>query len=166
MDLIARKDFSPTKGHRVCSLHFSGRRKTDMNQLPYINAPKPTQTMSPTGKRTLLEKGNIDDVVSSLQEKVVEQSVNYETINDDLSDQTAANKNVWNEKLQAENEQQRTDLAFRLRDFSVKTFMNNDSLFRFYTGIQDYKTFKIFLIHLCQQQKTLLIMAAKHVQKD
>ena len=64
--------------------------------------------------RTLLEKENIDDVVSSLQEKVVEQSVNHETINDGQSDQTAANKklNVWNEKLQKENEQQRTDLVF------------------------------------------------------
>ena len=132
-----------------------------MNQLPHINVPKPKQTKSPTGKRTLLKKDNIDDVVISLQEKVVEQSVNYETNNNDLPDQTAANKNVWNEKLQAENEQQRTDLVFRLRDFSVKSFMNNDSLFRFYTGIQDYKTFKILFDSFKPAAKNLVNYGSK-----
>ena len=28
INLISRKDFSPTTGHRVCSLHFPGGRKT------------------------------------------------------------------------------------------------------------------------------------------
>jgi hypothetical protein len=36
IDLIFRENFSPTKGHRVCSLHFPGRCKTYMNRLPYI----------------------------------------------------------------------------------------------------------------------------------
>ena len=39
IDLIGRKDFSLTKGHRVCSLRFSGGRKTYMNKLPYLNVP-------------------------------------------------------------------------------------------------------------------------------
>ena len=41
INLISRKDFSPTIGHRVCSLHFPGGRKTYMNLLPTI-VPKAT----------------------------------------------------------------------------------------------------------------------------
>ena len=34
--LISRKNFTPTLGHRVCSQHFLGGRKTYMNCLPII----------------------------------------------------------------------------------------------------------------------------------
>ncbi len=41
--LIGRKDFTPTKGQRVCSEHFPGGQKTYMNNLPII-VPKTTRT--------------------------------------------------------------------------------------------------------------------------
>ena len=70
-----------------------------MNQLPYLNVPKPIPAKSPTGKRTLFP--DLDNKVKSVNENAdnarkvlsclreVEQSANYETINDDQSDQTA-----------------------------------------------------------------------------
>ncbi|CAB4018653.1 THAP domain-containing 11, partial [Paramuricea clavata] len=60
INLISHRDFSPTIGHRVCSLHFPGGCKTYLNQLPMIvpKATRPTPTKSrSTGKarnRTLL----------------------------------------------------------------------------------------------------------------
>ena len=33
---ISRKNFSPSTGHRVCSLHFEGGKKTYMNNVPVI----------------------------------------------------------------------------------------------------------------------------------
>ena len=39
--------------------------------------------------------------------------------------------------------------------------MNNDSLFRFYTGIQDYKTFKIFLDSFMPAAKNLVYYGSK-----
>ena len=188
-----------------------------MNQLPYLNVPKPIPTKSPTGKRTLFP--DLDNKVKSVNENAdnarkvlsclreVEQSANYETINDDQSDQTArrtlfseienenvkeniddvvsslqekvaellsANKklNVGIEKLKAENEQQKTEIGVltkkleeegKSKYFSVETFMNmnNDSLFRFYTGIQDYKTFKIFLDSFMPAAKNLVYYGSK-----
>ena len=46
INLISRKDLPPTIGHRVCSLHFPGGRKTYLNQLPTIvqKATRPTPT--------------------------------------------------------------------------------------------------------------------------
>ena len=34
INLISRKDFSPMSGHRVCSSHFPGGKKSYMNKLP------------------------------------------------------------------------------------------------------------------------------------
>ena len=45
--LISRKNFTPTLGHRVCSQHFPGGRKTYMNCLPII-VPKTIKPMLTT----------------------------------------------------------------------------------------------------------------------
>ena len=36
LHMISRKDFQPTDGHRVCSKHFLGVRKTYMNNVPTL----------------------------------------------------------------------------------------------------------------------------------
>ena len=72
--------------------------------------------------------------------------------------------------MKAENEQRRTEIGIltkRLKEenqtkyFSVETFMNNDSLFRFYTGIQDYKTFKILCDSFMPAAKNLVYYGSK-----
>ena len=56
INLISRKDFSLTIGHRVCSLHFPGGRKTYMNLLPTI-VPKATRP-TPTKSRSTVKARN------------------------------------------------------------------------------------------------------------
>ena len=34
MNKISRKDFVSNDGHRICSKHFTGRRKTHMDNVP------------------------------------------------------------------------------------------------------------------------------------
>jgi hypothetical protein len=63
INLISRKDFSPTIGHRVCSLHFPGGRKTYFNQLPTI-VPKATRP-TPTKPRSTVKARNRTLLVSS-----------------------------------------------------------------------------------------------------
>ena len=50
VNLISRKDFTPTFAHRVCSKHFVDGRKTYMNRLPLIvpKATKPTLSIPRT----------------------------------------------------------------------------------------------------------------------
>lgn len=55
---ISRKNFSPSSGHRVCSLHFEGGRKTYMNNVPVIfplakSHPRP----SPKPRRKVILHG-------------------------------------------------------------------------------------------------------------
>ena len=70
-----------------------------------------------------------------------------------------------NAKLKAENEQQKTEIKVltqllqeqaKEKSFSVECFKNNDNLFRFYTGLQDYKTFKTLLDAFMPAAKSLV----------
>ena len=62
--LVSRKDFSPTTGHRVCSEHFPGGRKTYMNRLPTI-VPK-TIKPTPTKPRPTTKARNRAAVTSTM----------------------------------------------------------------------------------------------------
>ena len=63
VNLISRKDFSPTIGHRVRSLHFPGGRKTYLNQLPTIvpkaTRPTPTKPLSTVKARNRILVQNL-----------------------------------------------------------------------------------------------------------
>ena len=48
---VSRKDFQPTIGHRVCSLHFEGGCKTYMNNVPTIT-PKLSKQVKPKPRST------------------------------------------------------------------------------------------------------------------
>lgn len=60
INLIPRKDFSPTMGHRVCSEHFPGGKKTYMNRLPTI-IPTTVKRISTKPRRTTKERNRTVD---------------------------------------------------------------------------------------------------------
>ncbi len=49
--MVARKDFKPTIGHRVCSEHFVGGQKTYLNNVPRIT-PKTVNVKPPSLRKT------------------------------------------------------------------------------------------------------------------
>ena len=52
---ISRKDFKPTNGHRVCSQHFEGGKKTYMNNVPTVfPLSKTHQKVNTEPRRTLI----------------------------------------------------------------------------------------------------------------
>ena len=103
-----------------------------MNQLPYLNVLKPTQTKSPTGKRKLFPdsdnkgksvKDSVDNIKKVLScEGVVEQSANYETIIDDQSDQTAR-RTLFSE-LENKNVKENIDVVSSLQEKVVEQSVN------------------------------------------
>ena len=110
-----------------------------MNHLPCLNIPKPTETKSRTGKRTLFPdlhdkvksvNDNINhakNFLSCLLERVVEQSANYEAINDDQSDQTA--KRTLFSKLENENVKENIDDVFSsLQEKVVEQSVNYETV--------------------------------------
>ena len=52
---ISRKDFQPTNGHRVCSQHFEGGKKTYLNNVPTVfPLSKTPQKVNTEPRRTLI----------------------------------------------------------------------------------------------------------------
>jgi hypothetical protein len=60
--------------------------------------------------------------------------------------------NALTEQLQGQAKQ---------RYFSVQNFKNNETLFKFYTGLQDYETFKVLLDSLMPAAKNLVYCGSK-----
>jgi uncharacterized protein YukE len=80
-----------------------------------------------------------------------------------------------NEKLKTENEPQKTGInalteqlqgQAKQRYFSVQNFKNNETLFKFYTRLHDYETFKVLLDSFMPAAKNLVYYGSKSVQKD
>ena len=183
INLISRKDFSPTIGDRVCSLHFPGGRKTYTNLLPTIvpkatrpTPTKPRSTVKARNRTPLLAKtktvqakrrlfSELDDTEDNLTVSVSSTVSNINTsphkentdpiacLQKQMAKLLATNEQLKDEnaQLKKESEYQKVmirDLTVQLEDevkrkqFSIECFKGNDNLIRFYTGLQDYKTFK------------------------
>ena len=66
--MISRKDLKPTAGHRVCSQHFEGGKKTYMNNIPTITPktenmkkPKPRTTVRARSREVLTEINQVNE---------------------------------------------------------------------------------------------------------
>ena len=71
---ISRKNFCPSTGHQVCSLHFEGGKKTYMNKVPVIfplakshlrPSPKPRRKVVLTGPSTSSQEAAISATSSA-----------------------------------------------------------------------------------------------------
>ena len=165
--LISRKSFTPTLGHRVCSQHFPGGRKTYMNCLPTIVPktikPRLTEPRSTTKarnrssvrpeqntKRKCLREIEPQNFVVDCMDQTFPGVENLDP-SPSLREQVEKLK-AENNKLKSENACQKNDIKLLKeqihkeqieKSFSVDRFKDDDKLFRFYTGLEDYKTFKI-----------------------
>ncbi len=170
-NFISRKDFKPTIGHRVCSEHFPGGKKTYMNNVPTVT-PK-TANAKPLVERSTHRARNrvtVESTETEIQDQMEGEeilqgllmnaeselmeaaTVREEGNKEDLS-QAKRIEQLENEnsKLRTENEQLKGENSL-LHDkltkqnscnaFSVENFKEDDKLFKFYTGLPDYKTFK------------------------
>ena len=167
---ISRKDFKPTAGHRVCSEHFPGGKKTYMNNVPTVT-PK-TANAKPSFQRSTLRArnrgtggpttGSITEVQDHMEgEEILAGLLSnaepdmedfHEEVNKENLDQAEkiTQLETENAKLRAENEQLKCENLLlhdkltkqkRCNAFSVENFKEDDKLFKFYTGLPDYATF-------------------------
>ncbi|MCP4923277.1 MAG: THAP domain-containing protein, partial [bacterium] len=68
---ISRKDFKPTIGHRVCSEHFPGGKKTYMNNVPTVT-PK-TANAKPLVERSTYRarnRGTVESTETEIQDQM------------------------------------------------------------------------------------------------
>ncbi|XP_028418362.1 uncharacterized protein LOC114543675 [Dendronephthya gigantea] len=159
INLISRRDFSPTIGHRICSLHFPGGRKTYLNNLPTIvpkaTRPTPTKPRSTTfselddnnnSSRSIEEPDKMATPVNENIDPIAclqEQTEKLLATNEKLKEENGRLKNenkCQKDEIRGLTEQLEQERK-RIR-FSIECFKDNDILIRFYTGLEDYKTFK------------------------
>ena len=166
--MISRQNFdNPGIGHRVCSKHFVGGRKTYMNNVPTIvpknkgkkqQQPRVTikarnrtanihststvmQSLDSSGSDTQLEcdieKNEIStaDLSQQMQETEQKHLRRIAELELEIEHQKKINSDIIDEKRLLEMNNK--------RNFSVDNFKDNSKLFRFYTGLPDYETFRI-----------------------
>ena len=161
--MISRKDFYPGPGHRVCSEHFVGGKKTYMNNVPVI-VPKNksnkenkerkmvksrtrTFQLKSTGEIEENEEVTVEAYDNNFEEQEEEENVGTIRTTEDSLEERIARLELENNKLKEKNEQliqeKITLEAIVHRDFSVDTVKEDEKLFKFYTWLPDYETFKI-----------------------
>jgi len=165
--MVSRKGFVPTNGgHRVCSKHFPGGKKTYMNNVPTLT-PK-TEKKSPAftrstvksrNRQSLQENGAKEEanVFLKCEAEVVqeheemEEEIKNEIIVDGEDSDSCHHKinqlekenrkmKVENLALKAENALLREKLSSKPNrpTFSLDNFKEDEKVFRFYTGLPQW----------------------------
>ena len=161
ISLISRKDFTPTKGHRVCSEHFRGGQKTSMNNLPVI-VPKTTRP-TVSKPRSITKSRNRDPNVQwksasrNGNHKLEGNTSNAAERESDNGDEVAALKAQFDSlNLKHEEEMEKAQQKISLLQTENKLMKektakisfplrakNDCEKLHFDTGLNDYETFKI-----------------------
>ena len=119
--MISRKDFYPGPGHRVCSEHFVGGKKTYMNNVPVI-VPKNKSKKENKERKTVTSKtrtfelkstGNIEEneevtveaYDNNFEEQEEEENVGTIRTTEDSLEERIARLELENNKLKEKNEQ-------------------------------------------------------------
>ena len=157
---ISRKGFDPPKdGHRVCSAHFKGERKTYENSIPTI-VPK---TVKPRESTSRITKNSMGQVVRDALPSTSGAHNDYEGAPASTDDvvmvdmdliQQVADLQLKVSDLQEENESLKIELA--QNKFSIDRFKHNDEHFKFYTGMPSFSVFKAVLNFLEPAASNLL----------
>ena len=114
-------DRQPLKSHKVCSLHFPGGKKS-YGALPTVQNVSSRQTVNSS-------KGRAHTNITEQQNTISPES------NDEL--------------LRAENAELKQKLEelstkYKQRVLRIEHVLASNTNFKFYTGFQDYQTFKAF----------------------
>ena len=159
---ISRKCFKPTSGHRVCSAHFVGGKKTYLNNVPTIT-PKimeKTQVKERTSRNSqgvintsndgmVFSDESPEEIELSLEDKLREE---IRRLNEKISimqeeDEVNTNKlKIEIDTLKTEIEMVRNEL--HNNKFTIDRFKVNNEMFKFYTGFPNYQLFTALLNYL------------------
>ena len=153
LSMRSRKNFLPTKSHRVCSEHFIGGKKTYMNNFPTIvpKTVKKTVLKPRTTLNSTLDRSFLSPIKSSTMDIEYELSVEDELRKEveclrlqleETKTEMKKRENVLNETIKSLQD------LLTASKFSIDRFKYNQAHFKFYTGFKSYDLFKIVLEYL------------------
>ena len=150
---ISRKNFSPTTGHRACSAHFLGGKKSYQNAVPTVFPLKKShQRPKRKARRPLIRHKDSmiqDTVMESTQNNGI-NGVDEEESNEDKGEGSEIKTVNDLDTLDAiktriallEHEKQQLEQKITMERFGVERFALSDSDMQFYTGLDNYVQFK------------------------
>ena len=152
LHMISRKNFKPTSGHRVCSEHFVGGKKTYDNNVPTIvpKIIKPTKFKERKSRNSLglLQK---DKPQEEKQENICSNASENDLFNELKHEINYLKEQLKNKELQLEeSKSQSSNEIATLKEqlasnkFSLDRFKHNEGQFKFYTGFETYEIFNVF----------------------
>ena len=133
-------DKQPFKSHKVCSLHFPGGKKS-FGALPTVLNCSGRQTSnSNIGRKNITPDCNTMPIVGDLTKCEQQKTTSHKSNNEQGS-------------LRAENiklKERCEELTNRYKQcvLRIEHVIASDTNFKFYTGFQNYQTFKAFYDYL------------------
>ena len=151
---ISRRDFKPTNGHRVCSQHFEGGKKTYMNNVPTVFPLSKTHQKMNTGpRRTLIRVKTSAKTANTIpsdgsSEAVIEGGKELT----DLDAPLAAEPIHLEEKLEKlQNEMKVLSIKneglqnqIQSLKFGFNRFIGSDDDMNYYTGMSSHHFLSLF----------------------
>ena len=139
---ISRKGFKPTSGHRLCSEHFEGGKKTYMNNIPTVFPLKTHQKSKSTERRPLIRNYNVSESCKSETGATASTSAATESVSLEKEIESLQSKLV---SLSLANERLQTEI--NSLKFGFNRFIGSDVDMNYYTGMisQHFLAFFAFL---------------------
>ena len=152
LSLISRKNFVPSTSHRVCSVHFTGGKKTYMNNCPSLLSKQVKDNIKKTRitvNSSIGYKRKIDEIENE------KNDVNFsfeETEPEKLKKEIIILKDKLNiiktKKKEMKNIIMSQNHTINQLKFTVDRFKQNQAHLKFYTGFESYNLFKVLLEYL------------------
>ena len=152
---ISRKDFKPTNGHRVCSQHFEGGKKTYLNNVPTVfPLSKTHQKVNTEPRRTLIRVNTSARTANTIPSDRSSEAVNIEG-GKELTDPDAplaAELIQMEEKLEKlQNEMKVLSIKneglqneIESLKFGFHRFIGSDDDMNYYTGMSSHHFLALF----------------------
>jgi hypothetical protein len=125
----------PLKSHKVCSLHFPGGKKS-FGALPTVVKISCRQTINSSNGREHI----IDNETTSTT-KTTQLSEQQTT---DIDAQKSTNKKLKTEHAELKRKYDELSSKYEQCVLRIEHVLASDTNFKFYTGFQNYATFKVF----------------------
>ena len=151
---ISRKNFSPTTGHRVCSAHFVGGKKSYQNSTPTVFPLKKShQRPKPKARRPLIrhkdttKRGTVMESTQNNGTNGVYEEESNEEDKGEASEIKTVNDLDQLEVIKTriallETEKKQLEQKITMERFGVERFALSDSDMQFYTSLDNYLQFK------------------------
>ena len=170
--------WKPANHHRVCSNHFFGGIKTDIQHIPKVFPGRLPTTVPP--KRRIIcrqSRSTPSDLIAFSPEEIAKvktfQPMSLRNMATAVLSQVEKRRHDELRRIQKQVDEQskeieRLNSVILKRTLSVELFakVDDSELFRYYTGLQDYRTFCIIYDNLFAEVAEMMLYVGNNYSDE